>query len=151
MKVTRTRNKAPTDNRSIEYRVTNAPVVPDPAADMWTGLKTISLDDLLNKEDVTLTFIWDSVDEADSFEVDWFLSREIDKKQDLKIVTQIISDGNATETSFNPTDSAWSNTFVDANENVEGYYYAVVRTKLNGEYSDYSTKPKLETMFSVID
>lgn len=79
------------------------------------------------------------------------MSREIDNKEDLKIITQTIDSGDIVETSFNPADSAWVSIFEEAKENVEGFYYAVVRTKLNGEYSGYSTKPELSTMFSVIN
>lgn len=149
---TRTRNRALISGESIEYRVTNAPVVPDPTADMWTGLKTVSLDDLINEEGAALTFTWDAVAEADGFEVDWFLYREINEKEDLKIVTQIINSGDVVASSFNPADSTWASIFEEAGEeDVDGFYYAVVRTKLNGEYSGNSTKPKVETMFSVID
>lgn len=149
--ITRIRNRAETTAESIKYRVTNAPVIPEPTADMWAGLKTVSLNDLVNEEGAALTFTWDAVAEADGFEVDWFLSREIDNKEDLKIITQTIDSGDIVETSFNPADSAWVSIFEEAKENVEGFYYAVVRTKLNGEYSGYSTKPELSTMFSVID
>lgn len=148
---TRFRNRAFIDGESIEYRVTNAPVVPDPTVDMWVGVKQISLNDLVNDENATLTFTWDAVAEADGFEVDWFLSREIDGKEDVKIVTQIINSGDIVEASFNPADSAWVSIFEEAGENVEGgLFYAIVRTKLNGEYSGYSTKPKTETMFQIV-
>ena len=148
LEVTRVRNRAETSGESIEYRVTEAPITPSPVEDMWSSVKIVSIEDLQNQT-ATLAFKWDPVLNSDGFNIDWYLSRELKNKDDLKITTQSVNDGSVTEISFNPADPIWANIFEEAGEDIEGYYYAVISNKLNGVYSNYSDKPDIADMFSV--
>jgi hypothetical protein len=143
LSVVRTRNRAITEGESIEYRVTNAPVVPEYVEGTYEGTVIVSIEDLEAGE--TLSIEWNNDIESDGFEVAWYLYRGT--KGDLEIVkfetTENIS-------YFNPINEEYAKTFEDAKEDYEGYYYAVVRNILNGVKSSYSEKPTDQTqMFSV--
>ena len=144
--VVRTRNRAPIDGESIEYRVTNAPVAPDFAVGTFDSQKIIPVRDLANGVQ-TLAIEWDSTVQSDNFTVVWYLSRELKDKEDLAFPAQTIK--NAYTSEFNPTEERYAKIFEDAGEDIEGYYYAVVSNTLNGVTSDFNTKPDVNLMFSV--
>ena len=146
LKVTRTRNRATTDGTSIEYRVTNAPEVPEFVAGTYDALEIIPVNDLLAGIK-TLSVEWKDNVKSDEFYVAWYLYRGDKKMDDLNIVTYKIS--NAFKSEFNPADVAHAPVFEAAGEDIEGYYYAVVKNKLNGVESAYNEKPEQDKMFSV--
>lgn len=147
LKVTRIRNRATTDGTSIEYRVTNAPEVPEFVAGTYDALKIISVNDLLAGIK-TLSVEWKDNIKSDEFYVAWYLYRGDKNMDDLNIVTHKIS--NAFKSEFNPADVSYIPIFEAAGEdNIEGYYYAVVKNKLNGVESIYNEKPEQDKMFSV--
>ena len=146
MEVIRTRNRAPIDGESIEYRVTNAPIAPDFAVGTFDSQQIIPVRDLANGVQ-TLAIEWDSTVQADRFTVVWYLSRELKDEEDLAFPAQTIE--NAYTSEFNPTEERYAKIFEDAEEDIEGYYYAVVSNTLNGVTSDFNTKPDVNLMFSV--
>ena len=90
---------------------------------------------------------WKDNVKSDEFYVAWYLYRGDKKMDDLNIVTYKIS--NAFKSEFNPADVAHAPVFEAAGEDIEGYYYAVVKNKLNGVESAYNEKPEQDKMFSV--
>ena len=146
MEVTRIRNRAEVKGESIEYRVTEAPAVPVFTEDTYDGLEIVPINDLLAGTK-TLTVEWDNAIKSDEFYVAWFLYRGDKEMEDLPIVTYKVS--NAFSSSFNPTDSMHTEVFVAAKEDLEGYYYAIVKNKLNGVESAYNERPEQDKMFSV--
>ena len=67
---------------------------------------------------------------------------------DLEIAKFIVS-GDENESEFNPTEAKYAEVFTKAGEDVEGYYYAIVKNELNGTESEYTNIPKQTDMFSV--
>jgi hypothetical protein len=57
--------------------------------------------------------------------------------------------GSVNESEFNPTEAKYAEIFTKAGENVEGYYYAIVKNELNGTESEYTAIPEQTDMFSV--
>lgn len=145
LKITRIRNNDSTENTSMEYRVTHAPAIPTPAEGTYDGQKLVFVSDLLAGDSLKVN--WDITGDADEFYVIWKLYRK-DKSEDLAIVTQKML-GNIQTANFNPTDPLYADIFKNNNEDVEGLYYAVFATKLNGVLSAYSDRPTPETMFFV--
>ena len=84
---------------------------------------------------------------SDEFYVTWFLYRGDKGLSDLEITTQKLS--NVFVSEFNPVDKSYSAIFETAGEDVEGYYYAIVKNKLNGIESAYNNRPEQNKMFSV--
>lgn len=146
MEVTRTRNRANTKGESIEYRVTNAPAVPVFAEGIYEGIEIIPVDDLLAGIK-SLKVEWNDNIEFDEFYVTWYLYRGDKNMDDLNIVTYKVSDAFKSE--FNPADTVHAPVFTTAGEDIEGYYYAVVKNKLNGVESAYNERPEQDKMFSV--
>lgn len=147
MEVTRIRNRAETKGESIEYRVTNAPEIPEFVASTYDAVEIISVNDLLAGIK-TLSVEWKDNIKSDEFYVAWYLYRGDKNMDDLNIVTYKIS--NAFKSEFNPADVSYIPIFEAAGEdNIEGYYYAVVKNKLNGVESVYNEKPEQDKMFSV--
>lgn len=146
MEVTRIRNRAEIKENSIEYRVTNAPAIPKFIDGTYDALEIIPVDDLLAGTKV-LSVEWDNDIQSDEFYVAWYLYRGDKKMDDLNIVTYKIS--NVYSSVFNPADVAHAPIFAAAGEDIEGYYYAVVKNKLNGVESVYNEKPEQDKMFSV--
>jgi hypothetical protein len=146
MEVTRTRNRANTKGESIEYRVTNAPAVPVFAEGIYEGIEIIPVDDLLAGIK-SLKVEWNDNIEFDEFYATWYLYRGDKNMDDLNIVTYKVSDAFKSE--FNPADTVHTPVFTAAGEDIEGYYYAVVKNKLNGVESAYNERPEQDKMFSV--
>lgn len=146
LEVTRIRNKAKVKGESIEYRVTNAPEVPEFVSGTYDALEIISVNDLLDGTK-TLSVEWKDNIKSDQFYVAWYLYRGDKKMEDLNIVTYKVS--NTFKSEFNPADVAHVPVFTAAGEDIEGYYYAVVKNKLNGVESAYNEKPEQNKMFSV--
>lgn len=146
MEVTRIRNRAEVKENSIEYRVTNAPEVPEFVSGTYDALEIISVDDLLAGTK-TLSVEWKDNIKSDEFYVAWYLYRGDKKMDDLNVVTYKVS--NKFKSEFNPADIAHAPVFAATGEDIEGYYYAVVKNKLNGVESAYNEKPEQNKMFSV--
>jgi hypothetical protein len=148
MKVTRTRNRAETKGESIEYRVTNAPAIPTFASDVYDGIEIISVDDLLTGTK-SLKVEWNENIESDEFYVTWYLYRGDKQMKDLEIATYKLA--NVFTSEFNPTDAIYASKFEESGEDIEGFYYALVKNKLNGVESAYneSEKPKQDKIFNV--
>lgn len=146
LKITRTRNTATTENTSLEYRVTAAPAIPTAAEGTYDGQKLVFVSDLLAGENLEVD--WNVEGQADEFYVVWKLYREKDNKEDLTIITQKLL-GNIHTSKFNPTDALYADTFKNANEDIEGLYYAIFATKLNGVMSAWSNRPDTDKMFFV--
>lgn len=146
LKVIRTRNRATTENHSINYRVTAEPAIPEAAEGVYDGQKLVFVTDLLAGEDLEVKWTVDG--DADEFYVVWKLYRGQKDMEDLVINTQKLV-GNVYTSKFNPTSILYSDIFADANEDVEGLYYAVFATKLNGVMSNYSAAPDPLYMFTV--
>lgn len=146
LEVTRTRNNRTISADSIEYRVTNAPATPIFSIGTFDANEIVSVDDL-EKGLKTLNISWENT-KNDGYEINWYLSRELKGQEDLYLITQRVGK-NVCTTSLNPTDSIFTETLNKAGEDVEAYYYATVKTKLNGVYSNTTEKPELEQMFSV--
>ena len=149
LEVVRTRNRGttkPEDGRSIEYRVTNAPAVPVFVEGTYDALEIIPVDDLLAGTR-TLSVEWENDIKSDEFYVAWYLYRGDKKKDDLNIATYKIS--GAFSSVFNPADSFHAPVFEAAGEDIEGFYYAIVKNKLNGVESAYNEKPEQDKMFNV--
>lgn len=143
LSVVRTRNRATTEGESIEYRVTNAPVIPEFVEGTYEGTVIVSIESLEAGE--TLSVEWKDDIESDGFEVAWYLYRG--NKGDLEIV-KFETTENVSH--FNPTNEEYAKIFEDAKEDYEGYYYAIVRNVLNGVKSSYNEKPSEQSkMFSV--
>lgn len=146
LKVIRTRNRAETEGQSLEYRVTNAPAVPVYTADTYDALEIIHRNDLYSGDKV-LTINWETDIESDEFYVTWYLYRGGKDLPDLELDTFKMSD--IYTSSFNPTEPKYKSKFEEAGENIEAYYYATVKNKLNGVISAASYVPEQEKMFSV--
>ena len=149
LEVVRTRNRGttkPEDGRSIEYRVTNAPAIPVFVEGTYDAMQIITVDDLLAGIK-TLNVEWENDIKSDEFYVSWYLYRGDKKMDDLEIVTYKIS--GAFSSVFNPADSFYAPIFEAAGEDVEGFYYAIVKNKLNGIESAYNEKPERDKMFNV--
>jgi hypothetical protein len=138
MEVTRIRNRAEVKENSIEYRVTNAPVVPEFVDGTYDAIEIVPVDDLLAGTKA-LSVEWDNGIKSDEFYVAWYLYRGDKKMDDLNIVTYKIS--NAYSSVFNPADIFHAPVFEKAGEDIEGFYYAVVKNVLNGVESAYSAGP----------
>ena len=144
LEITRTRNRAETKGESIEYRVTNAPAIPVYAEGVYDEFKKISVESLINDEQ-DLMIAWDNDIQSDEFYVSWFLDRSKKNLADLEVITYKVS--NEFESHFDPTD--YKEVLDAAKEDIEGWYYALVKNKLNGVMSDYSIKPDDKKMFNV--
>lgn len=144
LEITRTRNRAETKGESIEYRVTNAPAVPVYADGIYDKFKKVSIDSLINDEQ-DLMIAWNNDIQSDEFYVTWFLDRSEKKLADLEVITYKVT--NEFESHFDPTD--YKAVLDAAKEDVEGWYYALVKNKLNGVISNYSVKPDSDKMFNV--
>lgn len=141
---TRYRNTASIEGESIEYRVTNAPAVPVYAEGIYDEFKKVSIDSLVNdKQDLMIA--WNNDIQSDEFYITWFLDRSEKKLADLEVVTYKVT--NEFESHFDPTD--YKAVLDAAKEDVEGWYYALVKNKLNGVISNYSVKPDSKKMFNV--
>ena len=147
MEVTRTRNRASVKGESIEYRVTNAPVAPNFTEDTYDAITIVPVVELEAGEK-ELVVAWEDNVQADEFYVSWYLFREDNKLEDLHIITNKVG-GNVFSNAFNPTDELFIPVFEAAGEDVEGFYYAIVKTKLNGVESEFNARPAQDTMFSV--
>ena len=141
--VTRTRNRDIVSNQSIEYRVTNAPEVPVFTADTYAGQINFTVQGLELEREI-MSVEWEEVADSDAFFVTWYLERA--DKEDLEIMTFELSNEEYVST-FNPT--KYLDKIEEAGENIEGYYYALVKNKLNGVVSEYNNKP--EYKFVVIE
>ena len=97
-----------------------------PVDDLLAGTKALSVE-------------WDNDIKSDEFYVAWYLYRGDKKMDDLNIVTYKIS--NAYSSVFNPADIFHAPVFEKANEDIEGFYYAVVKNVLNGVESTYNAGP----------
>lgn len=146
LEVTRIRNKAKVKGESIEYRVTNTPEVPEFVSGTYDALEIIPVNDLRNGNK-TLSVEWKNNIKSDEFYIAWYLYRGDKKMDDLNVVTYKVS--NKFKSEFNPADTAHAPVFAAAGEDIEGYYYAVVKNKLNGVESAYNEKPEQNKMFSV--
>lgn len=144
--VTRTRNRDSVSGKSIEYRVTNAPAVPVFTEDTYDGLKIIPVQNLEYGREI-MSVEWDNNIQSDEFYATWFLYRGDKGLPDLEITTQKLS--NVFISEFNPVDESYSAIFEAAKEDVEGYYYAIIKNKLNGVESAYNSRPEQDKMFSV--
>ena len=147
LKVTRIRNRAFIDNKSIEYRVTAAPVTPDWSVGIYDSSEQIFISNLIAGKQA-LTVEWEDT-QADEFYIVWKLYRQDRDEEDLPIYTQKVT-GDIRTHSFNPTNEMFKAVYENANENIEGLYYAQIATKLNGVMSDYSEVPATNVMFTVI-
>ena len=144
--VTRTRNRDSVKGKSIEYRVTNAPAVPTYVEGVYDGLKIIPVQSLEYGREI-MTIEWNNNIESDEFYVTWYLYRGDKNMEDLELATFKISD--AYISNFNPIEKKYSDIITSAGEDVEGYYYGIVKNKLNGVESAYSERPEQINMFSV--
>ena len=146
LEITRTRNRDSVSGYSIEYRVTNAPAVPVYTEDTYNGQINFTVQGLELEREL-MSIEWESDIESDGFEVTWYLYKDSAEK-DLEIVTYKITDEHIS--TFNPT--KYLEVFEIAGENnIEGFYYALVKNKLNGVESDYSEKPEKVNMLLVTD
>ena len=146
LEITRTRNRDSVSGYSIEYRVTNAPAVPAYTEDTYSGQVNFTVQGLELEREL-MSIEWESDIESDGFEVTWYLYKDTAEK-DLEIVTYKITDEYIS--TFNPT--KYLDVFEKAGENnIEGFYYALVKNKLNGVESDYSEKPEKVNMLLVTD
>lgn len=146
LEITRTRNRDSVSGYSIEYRVTNAPAVPVYTEDTYNGQINFTVQGLELEREL-MSIEWESDIESDGFEVTWYLYKDSAEK-DLEIVTYKITDEHIS--TFNPT--KYLEVFEKAGENnIEGFYYALVKNKLNGVESDYSEKPEKVNMLLVTD
>ena len=146
MEVTRIRNRAEIKGESIEYRVTNAPEIPTFVEGTYDALEIISVDDLLDGSK-SLKVKWNDDIKSDKFYIDWRLYRGDKNMDDLTIVTHEVS--NVFSSIFNPADTLHASKFEEAGEDIEGFYYAVVRNELNGVKSTFNEKPAQDKMFNV--
>ena len=144
--VTRTRNRDSVSGKSIEYRVTNAPAVPVFTKDTYDGSKIITVQNLEYGREI-MSVEWNNNIQSDEFYATWFLYRGDKGLPDLEITTQKLS--NVFISEFNPVDESYSAIFKAAEEDVEGYYYAIIKNKLNGIESAYNNRPEQNKMFSV--
>lgn len=148
--IKRIRNTAETENQSIEYRVTHEPTVPTAGEGTYDGQKLIFVTDLLDKESgIALDVNWNSEIKADEYYISWKMYRKDRNLQDLLITTQKVP-GHVKTVSFNPTNELYSSIFEENKENIEGLYYAIFASKLNGEMSEYSDVPNPTVMFTVV-
>ena len=146
LKVTRTRNRAESEGQSIEYRVTSAPTIPVYTEDTYDALEIIHVNDLYSGNKA-LTINWETDIESDEFYVTWYLYRGGKNLPDLELDTFKMSD--IYTSSFNPAESKYTSKLEEAGENIEAYYYATVKNKLNGVISAASAVPMQDKMFSV--
>lgn len=146
LEAVRVRNRAKVKADSMEYRITNAPEVPVFAEGVYDGLTIVPITDLLAGE-AMLSVEWNNNIESDEFYVDWYLFRGDKDMNDLLITTNKLS--NAYISTFNPTDALYASVFTEAKEDLEGYYYAIIKNKLNGVESAYNSRPEQDKMFSV--
>ena len=146
LEATRKRNRAETKNESIEYRVTNAPLMPEFVEGTFNGARIEMADLLSGVKSLSIT-LKDNID-SDRYYVTWVLRRgsDEDTSDDLPITTQSITSNSS---SFNPTDAAYDSIFAEAGVNKEGFYYATVVNKLNGVMSDPTAAPSVDDMFIV--
>ena len=143
LEITRTRNRDSISGYSIEYRVTNAPEVPVFTVDTYAGQINFTVQGLELGEEI-ISIEWEKVTDSDAFFVTWYLERK--DKEDLEIITFELGNEEYIST-FNPTE--YLDKIEKAGENIEGYYYALVKNKLNGVVSEYNNKP--EYKFVVIE
>lgn len=162
LEITRTRNRDSISGYSIEYRVTNAPKIPVYTEDTYDGQIILTVQQLEQEsefEDWPMSIKWknkvetDDFEfedfESDGFEVTWYLYKDSAEK-DLKIVTYPYAATDEYKSNFNPI--KYLEVFEEAGENnIEGFYYALIKNKLNGVESDYSEKPEIANMFLVTD
>ena len=143
--ITRVRNAATISEETIEYRVTNAPEVPQFVENTYTGAKIVALKDLENGNKALEIELSDKV-LFDEYNIVWKLYRGDSEKEDIKVAefnqSSLIS-------VFNPTSFEFAHIFEENSEDIEGRYYAIVRTKRNGVYSDFTEVPNADTMFIV--
>lgn len=144
VKITRTRNARAISENSIEYRVTEAPKVPDMSAN-YQGAKLVSVADLMEGNKVLSVEMGESI-KFDEYEVTWKLWRGDKKKEDLVIYKEFISNRVS---EFNPSDELFAPIFANNDENIEGRYYAIAATKRNGVTSEFSAVPDPDKMFVV--
>ena len=147
LSVVRIRNRATTRGESIKYRVTNAPVVPTFVKGTYDGNKIYSVQGLEKGKEI-ISIEWNNDIEADNFHISWFLYRGDKGMDDLEIAKFTVL-GSVNISEFNPTEAKYAEIFTEAGENVEGYYYAIVKNELNGTESEYTAIPEQTDMFSV--
>lgn len=147
VEMTRTRNRRSISDESIEYRVTSAPEVPKFVTGTFDGATIISVNELKRGEKI-LSVEMDDRTKYDEYEVVWMLYRgdAEPKQEDIEIYKEHISKDIS---NFNPTDAHFAPIFEKYGVNLEGRYYARVRTKRNGRYSAYTDAPKANDMFIV--
>lgn len=146
--ISRIRNNASIAEKSIEYRVTLPTQMPVFEDGTYDGAILVSLKDLLNGTKSLFIEMSDIIP-YDEYEVTWMLYCGDDPsgdKEDLQIAKFYTTDRIST---FNPADLIYSNIFEENEVDVEGRYYAIVRTKRNGVFSESTEKPSADNMFIV--
>ena len=143
--ITRTRNNASVEADTIEYRVTEAPKTPVFVEGIYAGNVIIDINELNIGERVPYVEMSADV-KFDEYEVKWYLFRE-GEDEDLLLTTNYISNRIS---KFNPLEYA---AIIEAagEQNVEGRYYAVVRNKRNGVFSESTDIPTENQMFIIVD
>lgn len=145
VKITRTRNRRSISENSIEYRVTEAPQVPEFAEGIYSGLVDFSMNELIIGDRVP-TIKMTGLIPYDEYEVKWMLYRKDadENAEDLLVHTNYTTNN---EIKFNPLD--YAEILEENGENVEGRYYATVAIKRNGLTSAHTTVPDRKKMFVV--
>lgn len=147
--VTLWRNKASTSALSSEYRVTNEPATPKLVKGTYSVLKAVGDYELKDPEGRRFDISWEAAPEVDEYEVTWYLAREeftADETNDLDLMTYRTIE---TSSEFNPADELILAKLSEHNEDIEGYYYATVKTVLNDYVSAPTDRPNPLNAFSV--
>lgn len=142
LEITRIRNAREISERSLEYRVTNAPQVPVFAKGIYEADVKLSAKELV-EENKYFTIEMDKSIKYDSYEITWMLYRQDIAGYtgaDIEIYKEVV---NTRFSNFNPLDAKFDEVFANSNiKDRDGNYYALVRTKRNGVYSDPTVIPK---------
>ena len=143
--IVRTRNNRTAEIDTVEYRVTEATAKPEFTGDIYVGNVIIDIDELNIGERVPYVEMSPDV-KFDEYEVKWYLFKE-GEEPDLLLATNYISNRIS---KFNPLEYA-STIEAKGEENIEGRYYAVVRNKRNGVFSESTDIPTEDKMFVIVD
>lgn len=146
--ITRTRNRRSISEKSIEYRVTEAPKVPVFADGIFEADVKLSAKEL--EAGASFEIKMDDAVKFDEYEITWMFYRQ-DMAGYTGPDTEIYKELVTTNSSrFNPVSEQFDEIFAKHNiKDRDGSYYALVRTKRNGIFSASTTRPDYGKMFVV--
>lgn len=144
LEVTRIRNRATTTQYSGEYRITKEPISPEWSSNTFTSQQGYSLDQLKNGK--AFEYAWNKpLSEADGYQIVWY--QKLIDEEPIVVLTKQINDGTVLSDKFNPWTDA-REVLGEIEDNYDGFYYAVIRTRLNGVLSDKDEDNELKDVSS---